>query len=247
MLTRPTESPSNLCWCGHWRHQHTHRPCSWTHSFLSRRYAFCCPFQSLFESHSYFQLKFHLCKVARNHWRRCNGSLSCWSRSSAWWRIYGTQSVRKREIFDEIVRMQIEMTNYQGSKENRKVKREALISSMFPATNTFFINDLESTCYGVISLSEEGVLGTYFKALWGKETEISLHPGNCTKSPSFSSELNLIFRYQIWLQLLVQDLEFQLYSLSEEVQGRRIRSKFCRWSLATLHSVLCQSVTQTGR
>jgi glucokinase len=73
---------------------------------------------------------------------------------------------------------QLDVTNYPGSDEDRHVKRERLPTFLFPDNNTHFINDLESTCYGITALNEENVLGDYFKPLWlsSGEEKVAMRP-----------------------------------------------------------------------
>jgi len=60
----------------------------------------------------------------------------------------------------------VEITNYTGEK---LLEKKQLPQSLF--RNTFFLNDLEACCYGILSIGLEGKLGDYFINAWSKEKE----------------------------------------------------------------------------
>jgi len=53
-----------------------------------------------------------------------------------------------------------EITNYSG---NRLVRIDQLPALLFPRNKSCFINDLESTAYGILGLSHNNLLGDYFQ------------------------------------------------------------------------------------
>jgi hypothetical protein len=52
-------------------------------------------------------------------------------------------------------------------------------SSIVPDA-THFINDLESTCYGLKSLNESDQLASFFKPLWSTTGQVVMKRTNCT-------------------------------------------------------------------
>ncbi len=72
--------------------------------------------------------------------------------------------------------IQVNITNYSG--ENKKIHKNDLPKTLFK--NTYFLNDLESACYGMISMGLLGRLNSYFVDAWtGKEDKIILAEHNC--------------------------------------------------------------------
>jgi glucokinase len=59
--------------------------------------------------------------------------------------------------------MEVEITNYVEFKVFRVTD---FANEFFPHSTSFFINDLEGTCYGIESLGIEGLLPKYFELAW---------------------------------------------------------------------------------
>eukprot|EP01080_Neovahlkampfia_damariscottae_P003442 gene3442-6091_t len=62
---------------------------------------------------------------------------------------------------------QVTITNYEG--ENKKLFKSDLPKSL--SNNIYLINDLEAACFGIISLSEDNLLGKYFTNAWEEEVK----------------------------------------------------------------------------
>lgn len=56
------------------------------------------------------------------------------------------------------------MTNYPTANE-RTLRKSALPAALFPPGRTVFLNDLEASCHGLLALSSQGQLSTYFSSL----------------------------------------------------------------------------------
>jgi hypothetical protein len=77
---------------------------------------------------------------------------------------------------------QVDITNYDGGVEGRIIRVEHLPRTLFPLESTYFINDLESTCYGIYSLHLDGKLSSFFRPLWGAgPQDIKLNPEGCKR------------------------------------------------------------------
>lgn len=59
----------------------------------------------------------------------------------------------------------VDITNYEAGKQ--RLALEMLPKFMFPENNTFLINDLEATCYGIMDYQAENKLGMLFETLFG--------------------------------------------------------------------------------
>jgi len=63
-----------------------------------------------------------------------------------------------------IERHSVQITNYEH--DDRDIKASDLNPFGFPPQRTLFINDLEGTCAGILSLNELGTLEEYYISLW---------------------------------------------------------------------------------
>jgi len=70
----------------------------------------------------------------------------------------------------------VEITNY--DPDFQELNQSDLPESLFPPKNTHFLNDLESSCYGLIGLDERSKLSEYFQVFWSNNQidEIRLIP-----------------------------------------------------------------------
>lgn len=69
-----------------------------------------------------------------------------------------------------------EVTNYDStSHEDRILRVKDLSNAHFPHTTTRFVNDLESCCYGILSLDNQKLLGEYFSPIWSVEGDNAVH------------------------------------------------------------------------
>lgn len=78
--------------------------------------------------------------------------------------VHGACLAGAGRIFDDGAALDV--TNFPGSEQDRHLIKAELPPLLFPPHNTHFVNDLESTCYGIKALNERGELGSYFKTLW---------------------------------------------------------------------------------
>jgi glucokinase len=69
-------------------------------------------------------------------------------------------------------RSKVVMTNYDPKD---KVFALPFPDALCPAGRTYLLNDLEASCYGVLSLSAEKRLNSYFNTLWGPD-DVTLTP-----------------------------------------------------------------------
>jgi hypothetical protein len=100
--------------------------------------------------------------------------------------------------------VQLDITNYPGTPADRTLDSAQLPPYLFPAgalscavlsshpcisshasssivpDATHFINDLESTCYGLKSLNESDQLASFFKPLWSTTGQVVMKRTNCT-------------------------------------------------------------------
>jgi len=56
------------------------------------------------------------------------------------------------------------ITNYE--EDDRDIQAGELSAFCFPPEKTFFVNDLEGTCAGILALNEEDQLGQFYQPLW---------------------------------------------------------------------------------
>jgi glucokinase len=63
----------------------------------------------------------------------------------------------------------VTVTNYEGSEAERTLTTSHISPDIFPPKASRFINDLESTCYGINSLNQQGRLCDFFQPLWENE------------------------------------------------------------------------------
>jgi glucokinase len=73
------------------------------------------------------------------------------------------------------------VTNYHGSEVERTLLKSQISDTIFPKSNSRFINDLEGTCNGINALNEQNKLGEFFEPLWQLDTShqksvVSLNP-----------------------------------------------------------------------
>jgi len=61
----------------------------------------------------------------------------------------------------------VEFTNY--DVQSNLLNKEDLPSFLFPKHNTHFLNDLESSCYGLIGLDERNKVKEYFEVFWSTQ------------------------------------------------------------------------------
>jgi glucokinase len=61
----------------------------------------------------------------------------------------------------------VEFTNY--DKNSNLLNKNELPTFLFPHNNTHFLNDLESSCYGLIGLDERHKLQKYFEVFWSSQ------------------------------------------------------------------------------
>eukprot|EP01100_Stratorugosa_tubuloviscum_P013329 TRINITY_DN661_c1_g2_i1.p1 TRINITY_DN661_c1_g2~~TRINITY_DN661_c1_g2_i1.p1 ORF type:complete len:406 (-),score=193.26 TRINITY_DN661_c1_g2_i1:57-1220(-) len=74
----------------------------------------------------------------------------------------------------------VSITNYDllESGNGRDLSLNELPKELFPIGKSFFLNDLESACYGVIALSATNKIQSYFNPLWNNESNSSLTADN---------------------------------------------------------------------
>jgi len=63
-----------------------------------------------------------------------------------------------------------------GEAASRTLHKTDLPQNIFPSNRSFFINDLESTCYGILALNVSGKLSSLFSPLWPQEAPVQLKP-----------------------------------------------------------------------
>jgi glucokinase len=93
--------------------------------------------------------------------------------------LYQLNSISKAEPFNKIQAVgaslavagrildgYVNVTNFNGEKEDKELHLNGLPENLFPTTKTRFLNDLESACYGITFLNNENTLTEYFKILW---------------------------------------------------------------------------------
>nr|UQE87402.1 glucokinase [Acanthamoeba castellanii] len=74
--------------------------------------------------------------------------------------------------------LSLDITNYPGTPADRTLTSDQLPTYLFPADATHFINDLESTCYGLKSLNESNQLASFFKPLWSTSDTVTMERAN---------------------------------------------------------------------
>jgi len=70
-------------------------------------------------------------------------------------------------------RQSVQLTNYPATHE-RTLRLDALPVALFPRGRTVILNDLEATCHGLLALSSQGQLGSYFSRLLGGAASASV-------------------------------------------------------------------------
>lgn len=59
-----------------------------------------------------------------------------------------------------------EITNFPEEYEKRFISVEKLPHRLFPMKKTYFVNDLEGLCLGIVEISRQKQLNEYFTTLW---------------------------------------------------------------------------------
>jgi len=134
------------------------------------------------------------------------------------------------------------ITNYPGSAQDRTLSSWQLPTFLFPIGTTHFINDLESTCYGIKSFNESGHLASFFRPLWPSSNEVVMkHKHYLVLAAGTGLGVALIASLgrgtrSIPLQVLPMEFGHALYSPSKDPAKREEEERLTAYLSETLYA-----------